>query len=713
MDNNRIYQKIYDIASQLLKENAVYTRADLAYELQDFGIKADSFEIGMLVWKAYKYFNDNEAIRHSFYDNEKKDPLVDEYRTDYLIETNDNTSLFPLLQQKLAKGNQALNQLENTVTQTLREQAVSGSISTLNTLTGTQGIVKVKNEATAVFNLYSELVGNYDDAKHQIQAVTTDFVKLRGQICDTYRQYALVLTDAFGDSIKTVSPELFDFDSIEWLDVHGMLQNVKLDYDKINEKCSTLMSSITDSFAQSLKTASQSYKAAGSKQIGLVLAGLNMVSHYIDAGQKTAELKQDLLTLKNSVKHDVTLIKGDMGRLFVIYKTLNDLYIPQAEAFCRFSKQVLSGEWQQLTQALYADTDIQSLKEERDEALESYKTLEREMTDEQLNIDYYTTRIEECRQLLDGMQTQYQQAQASKPEKPFFLTNLLTLGSAKQKYNQNIYDWNQACAPVISQYEEMQTDMKLDSDELEQLQQHLNENKRTHQLLKEKLHRLNREIMNNINVSPALQMKLLPHLESMVKLLRIAREIANSKLDNKLVKTVSITRQNTELPQELKQNLQLFADTLREHASIDDETAKNSFYAVSDEYPTDSRQSTSDGNVTEADFAQLSDAENTAIQNTVNLLESWSRLKAMQEQSAIAHQAYDKELEKLQEAFRNNLADIDNRGVILRESLKKINTATSEEELKEGLLSLAQKEGESFSKEEWNEFLNGTKTIEL
>ena len=713
MDNNRIYQKIYDIASQLLKENAVYTRADLTYELQEFGIKTDSFEIGMLVWEAYKRFNDNEAIRRSFYDNEKKDPLVDEYRTDYLIETNDIPSLFPLLQQKLTNGNHALSQLENIVTQTLREQTVSGSIGALNTLTGTQGVVKVKNEATAVFNLYSELVGNYDDAKHQIQAVTTDFVKLRGQICDTYRQYALVLTDAFGDSIKTVSPELFDFDSIEWLDVHGMLQNVKLDYDKINEKCSTLMSSITDSFAQSLKTASQSYKAAGSKQIGLVLAGLNMVSHYINAGQKTAELKQDLLTLKNSVKHDVTLIKGDMGRLFVIYKTLNDLYIPQAEAFCRFSKQILSGEWQRLTQALYANTDIQPLKEERDEALESYKTLEREMTDEQLNIDYYTTRIEECRQLLDGMQTQYQQAKASKPEKPFFLTNLLTLGSANQKYNRDIYDWNQACAPVISQYEEIRTDVKLDNNELEQLQRHLNENKRMHQQLKEKLRRLNREIMSKISVSPDLQMKMLPHLESMVKLLRIAREIASCKLDSKLVKTVSIARQDTELPQELKQNLQLFTNTLREHVAIDNETAKSSFYAVSGEAPTGSEQPTSSGNASEADFAQLSDAENTAIQNTVNLLESWSRLKAMQEQSAIAHQAYDKELEKLQEAFRSNLADIDNRGIILRESLKKINTTTSEEELKKGLLSLAQKEGESFSKEDWNEFLNGTKTIEL
>ena len=402
-----------------------------------------------------------------------------------------------------------------------------------------------------------------------------------------------------------------------------------------------------------------------------------------------------------------------MGRLFVIYKTLNDLYIPQAEAFCRFSKQILSGEWQRLTQAIYADTDIQPLKEERDEALESYKTLEREMTDEQLNIDYYTTRIEECRQLLDGMQTQYQQAKASKPEKPFFLTNLLTLGSANQKYNRDIYDWNQACAPVISQYEEIRTDVKLDNDELEQLQRHLNENKRMHQQLKEKLRRLNREIMSKISVSPDLQMKMLPHLESMVKLLRIAREIASCKLDSKLAKTVSIARQDTELPQELKQNLQLFTNTLREHVAIDNETAKSSFYAVSDEYPNESGQPTPNENATEADFAQLSDAENTAIQNTVNLLESWSRLKAMQEQSAIAHQAYDKELEKLQEAFRSNLADIDNRGIILRESLKKINTATSEEELKKGLLSLAQKEGESFSKEDWNEFLNGTKTIEL
>ena len=171
-----------------------------------------------------------------------------------------------------------------------------------------------------------------------------DFVTLRSHVCDIYRRYALVLIDAFGDSVKAIAPQLFDFDSIEWLDTQQMLQNVKLDYDQITEHCSILMSSISESFSQSLKQASNSYRSTGSKQAGLLLAGLNMVSHYIDASSRTSELKEELLTLKNSVKHDVTLVKGDLSRLLVIYKTLNDLFIPQSEAFCQYSDQVLQGE---------------------------------------------------------------------------------------------------------------------------------------------------------------------------------------------------------------------------------------------------------------------------------------------------------------------------------------------------------------------------------
>lgn len=700
MDNNKVYQKIKDLAHQLAHQGAVYTRADLAYDLQGLGVSEDSYEVDKLVWEAYEYFNDDDAIRTSFYDNEGKDLLVDRYRVDHLLEVGDNASLFPLLHDKLRTSGGTLSRLDGILSETMGDSVINVT-NIINVIKGTQGVVKIKEEASTMFNLYSEMVGGYDDAKHQVKSLITDFVKVRESVCDIYRRYALVLTDAFGDSIKAISPELFDFDSIEWLDVHGMLQNLKLDYEKISEKCSTLMSSISDSFGQSLNLASRSYRAAGNKQMGLVLAGLNMLTHYVGAAQATAELKQDLVALSNSVKHDVTLIKGDAGRLAVIYKTLNDLYIPLAEAFARYTGQVLSDEWQHLTEALYGSAEIQALKQSRDDVLEECTEIERAMNDNQMNIDYYSIRIDDCRQLLEMKKAQYAQAKAAKPQKP-----LLCFGPAKQKYNREVYEWDQACAPVISKYEDLQTDVKLDSEELDKQMSQLKENKIEYQRARKKLLDVNRRIMSKISVSDELKLRMLPHLESMIRLLRIAREIAGLKLDGRLTNVVSIKRQDTELPQDLKQNIASFAKSLKDNVKISEGMARDSYYAVADEYPDDRRPAP-------ADFRQLTDVENNAVQSAVSLLESWAYLKTMQEQSTMAHKAYDKELKKLQQEFRRAIAGIDDKGTVLRECLKNINSSMNSEQLKDGLLSLAGKSGANISRKDWDDFLNGRKSIEL
>lgn len=54
MDKIKIYQKIKELSHQ---KGTVYTRADLAYDLQQLGISNDCFEVGILVWEAYQYFN--------------------------------------------------------------------------------------------------------------------------------------------------------------------------------------------------------------------------------------------------------------------------------------------------------------------------------------------------------------------------------------------------------------------------------------------------------------------------------------------------------------------------------------------------------------------------------------------------------------------------------------------------------------------------------
>ena len=693
MDKLKIYQRIHDIAHQAQQDGSIYTRADLAYDLRELGISQDTVKIGWLVWEAYQYFKNDDVIKSFFYDNDKKVSLVAEYQVDHLISEKDDT-LFPLLQNKLQDGNRSLEKLEQAITQTMNGSVGKAGMNVLNTVMGTQGVVNVRNEATFVFNNYSQLVGSYDDAKGNIKYLIADFTKLRAYVCDIYRQYTMVLTDAFGNSIKAVAPELFDFDSVEWLDVQSMLQAVKLDYDKVTERCSMLMSDISNSFTDSIKQASSSYRGAGNKQAGLLLAALNMVSHYVDAEQKTTELKQELLSLKNSVKHDVTLIKGDLSRLFVIYKSLNDLYIPQSEAFCRFSKQVLTTEWQQLEDALYENAEIKQMKQQRDEILAKSQEVEKEMTDEEMNISYYTSHINECQQLLDSLRPQYEQAKESKPQKPFFLANLFTLGASGKKYNRAIYDWNLACKPVISRFEDLQVDVKLDQDELHIHQTAFAQNKKRSEELKHELKKQNKLIMDHIKVNPSIRVKMLPHLEDMVKMLRIAREIANSKLDSKLTKTVSMERISTELPAELRQNISTFADSVRN-------LAQDNYQVVS---PTPE----------EPDYMpEVLEAENTAVQNTIGLLESWGHLQAMKAQSAIAHKQYDEELEKLQNEFRKNLADIDNKSAILRKSLQKINTAQSYEQLKAGMLSLAGKSDEAFTEKDWDDFLNGNKTIEL
>ena len=45
-----------------------------------------------------------------------------------------------------------------------------------------------------------------------------------------------------------VSPDLFDFNRIEWLDVDEMLKYVELEYNKLTETCTALMGEISDSF---------------------------------------------------------------------------------------------------------------------------------------------------------------------------------------------------------------------------------------------------------------------------------------------------------------------------------------------------------------------------------------------------------------------------------------------------------------------------------
>lgn len=700
-----IYQKIKSLAKEVYNNNGSLTRADLAYELKNLGIEKDSFYINELVWKAYNYFGKDEIIRTAFLDNESKQYLIDQYWIYGIINNKGYKELTSYLNRNLSEGNHSLIALESSIDNCKKNEIEKYSGSVISTVVGTKGVQDVQKEASALFDKYSKMINAYDIAKTDTKAIINDFVGVRGYIHEIYNKYSLVLTDIFGDSIKAVAPELFDYDSIEWLNTEDMMQNIQLEYDQVIDKCGELMGEISESFQNGLKMAASNYKMAGNKTVGLMMASLNMVNHYLYGSQQTAELKAQLLGLKNSVKHDVTNIKADLGRMMVIYKTMNDLYIPRANAFYKFSQQVLDKELEQLLDTIYSNPEIAEIKQERDHLLERYRQLERQIIDSQNNICYYTSHLNECKSLTNSMKSQYQTAKSQKPKKPFFC-----FGVIKSRYSRDLAEWYEMCEPVIRRYEDFQVDMHLDSEELEKHKIILKESIDNYNRMSQMLNDSREKMMAAINISSDTKAKMLEHLEPLIRLLHVGKGIMESKLNESLTKSVKIDCMNDSLPAEIKQDVQNFIATAKQNLYVNEIGAKKSLEYLNIMLSGDSNGT---DNYSKEELLMVGDAQKRTIENAISLFESFGKLKAEEQRSRISHKAYDSELNKLRQQFQQNFNDIDNKSVILRETLKKLNTSQSFDELKEALMELSESDIADFTENDWKDFLNGNKTIKI
>ena len=723
MDKLEIYKNIKTIADELCKENKTYLRADLAFELKKYGIASDSSEVSKLVFDAYRYFHDNSNIAIAFVSNNSRTTLVAEYKLNDSLEQGNKEEALKIAETELALSSSALEQLKEQVEQNLNLVLVKGTSKMADIVMGTNGVKDVRSKASTMFDKYTKMVEAYHYAEDSVRGNIEDFTSLRSDIGTVYRDYALKLIDIYGDSIKMVSPDLFDFKRIEWLDVDEMLKYVELEYNKLTEKCAALIGEISDSFRTSLQGSLQAYKSLsnGNKSLGLAMAGLTMLEHYMGASERANRLKSDLSVFQMSVKHDATRIKADMGRLLVICKTLSDVVIPKANVFLRYGEKLLASDLKATLDALYADETIRPLEGQRKCLLQQMKALDMEMNDHLQNIDVYTSLINDITATLESKQGSYMEAKAKKPSKPFFLVNWITFGMANKNYYRNFAEWNAVCFPLVREYESYQVDLKLDKEELESHREEQIRIKNEYAKLSSELDKVSKEIRSKIVCSDDLKLKMLKHLRDMVAMLKLGREIMESKIDEKLVHTVDIPdyREAAKLPADVEQNLSLFAGMLADNLHADKDMAKNLLDRV-EAYTKDPKkiegktaQQNKTTEYTEEDLAMTTEAMEQSLQKGIALFDSFAKLKALQLNGKLASVAYDKELKKYADDFKREMAKIDNKSAYLREVFKRINLAGSEEERKQAMELMSDLSGFSLSEQEFTEFINGKKQIEL
>lgn len=725
MENREIYKAIKSIADELCSDGKTFLRADLAYELKKYGVAGDSSEVGSLVYDAYCFYGNDSNISIAFVTNNARTTIVADYKLNHCLEQGDKADALAIAENELLATENSLDKLQDMIALNLGAALAKGSSKAADWLTGTSGVKEVRGKASVMFDRYAKLVEAYRYAGDNVRGNISDFTSLRSDIEATYREYALRLIDLYGDSIKMVSPELFDFNQVEWLDVDQMLRQIELEYSKIQDKCGVLIAEIADSFRTSLQGSMSAYRSAAgsSKTLGLAMAGLGMLDHYMASSEKANRLRGDLQQLQTSVKHDATRIKADMGRLIVIYKTLNDIVIPKANVYLRFASQLMDSDFRSMTDALYGEASVRPLEEERRELLCQMKSAEMEMNDHLQNIDVYQSLVGELTTTLEAKRPSYQDAKRRKPSKPFFLLNWLTQGTARRNYYRNYSEWDAVCSPLIREFDNMQVDLKLDREELLSHQEAAKATKSEHARLAARLDAVSREIRSKIVCSDELKLKMLKHLRDVVAMLKLGREIAESRLDEKLLRSVDIAdfKEIAKLPADVEQNLSEFTNLLADHLHADRRMAVRLLDGVGQVagdvdnrlYGPTSRQEAQAPTYTDEELGMVEAKAEEVLQRGVALLDSVAQLKLQQLNGRIAAAAYDEQLDHYKEMFKGYLDKIDDKSAYLRQVFRRINLADSEQERKQAMEMLSDISGYTLSMQDFSDFMNGNKQIEL
>lgn len=678
---------------QIDKEHALSIanqRADLAYNLKDAGISSDSIEVGLLVYEAYKYFGNNENIYYAFVNNARTRFLVDDCRVCKLVEEDNNSILFDTFDSMLQQSETTLNKLSRTLNSVAAMASSSSTASFLAQINGAGEIATVRENAQQTYDKYTLLVDSYRQAESEIKSMLVDFVFLRSKIEEVYRKYTMLLIDCFGDSIKAVSPEIFDFDTIEWMDVQSMLSHVQLEYDSFIGKCATLSSEIFDSFTESVKSSTNIYRQTGGKTAGLVMASLTMLNHYVSAGEKSALLKQDYLKFQNIIKRDVVAIQGDKVRLAAIYKTINDLYIPQAKAYAELSEKVLSSDLIKLLDSIYYTPKLKELREERDSVLSECRELEQQIIDIEQNIAYYKNYLDTCRQTYKEMEEKKESAVAKRPNKPFFLLNWLSFGTLHNNYVRETYEWKQICFPVIEQFKELVVDIELDEKDLEQQKELLKIAQRDYKSLKNKLKKLNDKILSQISVESVIQQKASRHLTALVTMLKCAKTIIGSSLNDALTKSVKIGDTG---------NLQL-SDAERKEIQL----LQNNIAKFNIELPESENEE--ELSIEDYEDKQIVELHNQGVERLSGLIGAIGDLVAMERLQKINDEIYAQRFASLKEQYLREINAVDDKSLLLRDALKQVRTSDNIDDIRTGLIAMNENDGD-WTPEQMELFLRG------
>lgn len=708
-NEGKVYDRIKEIADKQYEKKEKIIRADVTYilNMQQGVDYVDGSDMSRLIYNAYEALGKPESIRWAIVSNDGSMSIVEQYELEAHLESEQKDAALSLVEKHLQETQELISDAKQEIKDVLTIELSQDIVALHKWLEGTKGINEVKTKSLALMQNYGKMVDTYTVAEKSVRNDIHDFVELRSSVNETFQRYANALVDIFGESIKVVAPQLFDFEQVRYLDVTAMQNRKRLEFDKLDENCTLLLGEIASHYNQTVaqmpKWLTVSNKVGGKVGIygSLAVGAISYLNHWLNAQEKTVQMRNEYVQFENGVKKDRQQINGDVMRLATIHKVLNDLYIPRAALFVRRGDEVLSDSLKHLFDSIYTG-EAKSLKEERDQLLERARELERSISDHSENISLFDTQLVEMKGMLDAQKSKYEEALSRKPEAPGLLSKLLTFGVAQRKYGRRLLEWDEQDGQLVNAYQDTLMDVEEGTEDRNTHNEQLTIDKQEYEDCKKRIAELNRLIAEKLQHSPQQKAEALKYLKGLLSLLHAGKSVVESKLDDSLLNVYvpPTLEESVSLPSDIEQNLKHFVE------EVCDEIKKNGG-EVKD---TILREF---GLVGENAVAENEQSIGSAVDKATELLKNWSYLQTEQMKAQLTDAVYNEEMKRLKESFQSTLSDIDQKNKVLVEVLKRANTATDKEELRKALTELAEIPADRLTEADFEDILSGKKKLEI
>ena len=100
-------------------------------------------------------------------------------------------------------------------------------------------------------------------------------------------------------------------------------------------------------------------------------------------------------------------------------------------------------------------------------------------------------------------------------------------------------------------------------------------------------------------------------------------------------------------------------------------------------------------------------------QQAMDLLAQTMKLQALKVEEHKSEKFYAQQLSDLQKQFKESMSDVEDKSALLRKVMARINTASTPQQLKEGLMALTGTSANNWSDNDWDSFINGNKSLTI